>query len=252
MSICGTEVADVHPLEHILLIVEQGFQRIVEAQDALAVLLVEATPRGEPTCNTETYFVVGRTGVQVVQIFSHTSHSAVDAHIVVVQNHEQIVGRVRSVVDALECQAAAHGSVADDGYYVLVSLTLLHRGYRHAQRSRDRVAGMSTGEGIVFTFFGRREGANAFKLTISGKSVTASGQNLVTIGLVADVPHQQVTRRVVDIVQCYGQLHCAEARSKVSWIFSQDFDQILAQFVAHRRQCVDGQLLQIGWRVDLR
>ena len=44
MSVLGTEVADIHSLEDILLIIQQRLQRIVETYNLLATLIIQQPP----------------------------------------------------------------------------------------------------------------------------------------------------------------------------------------------------------------
>ena len=63
-------------------------------------------------------------------------------------------------------------------------------------------------------------------------------EDLVRVGLVADVPHQAIVGRVEHVVQRDGQLDGAEVRTEVPARLRDRLEQVAAQ--------LDGQLLQLG------
>ena len=91
MTIERSEVADIHTLEDVLLMTQCRLQCIVQAQDTLLAVFVEITFGVQPLRCLETEAVVGLVGIEVQEIFLHTSHCPVDAHIVVVQDDEHVV-----------------------------------------------------------------------------------------------------------------------------------------------------------------
>ena len=71
------------------------------------------------------------------------------------------------------------------------------------------------------------------------KPVSTSRQNLVAVGLVADVPNDLVFRGVEDVMQRHSQLDHAQAGAKVPTFLGHHVDDELAQFVR--------DLLQFLW-----
>ena len=63
----------------------------------------------------ETQAVIEAAGVELVEIMVHSSYTAVYAHIIVVQDDENVVRGRRSIVQSFESQTATHRTVADDG-----------------------------------------------------------------------------------------------------------------------------------------
>jgi hypothetical protein len=59
----------------------------------------------------------------------------------------------------------------------------------------------------------------------------AAGEDLVRVGLVADVPHEAVARRVEDVVQGDGELHDAEPGTEMAAGLAHAEQQILPQFI---------------------
>ena len=68
------------------------------------------------------------------------------------------------------------------------------------------------------------------------KRLAAAGQNLVGIGLMADVPDDLVLGRVKDVVNGDGQLHSAQARGQVTAVARDHFDDEVADLGGQLRQ----------------
>ena len=81
-------------------------------------------------------------------------------------------------------------------------------------------------------------------------AVTAAGQDLVRIGLMADVPDQAVARRVEDVVDRGGQFHDAEAGAEMAAGHRNGVDGFLAKFIRDLTHLLDLELAQIVGRVD--
>ena len=81
--------------------------------------------------------------------------------------------------------------------------------------------------------------------------VAAAGEDLVRIGLMADVPDDAVVRGVVEVVQGGGEFDHPQPGAEMAAAASDRFDQISAQFVGRSpRSSLFGELAQIGgnWR----
>ena len=140
MPVGGSEIADVHTLKDILLSAQQGFERVIEAQDAPFAFLVEQSPSRHLLAQSQSQAVVGASRVEVAQIFLHAAHGRVDAHVVVVENDEHVVGRVGGIVESFKGQSAAHGAVADDCHHMSALVPRVSHGRQgHAQGRTDGV-----------------------------------------------------------------------------------------------------------------
>ena len=143
------KVAYVHAFENVLLVGYGRLQRVAQSDESLSAVVVHHAARLEPVGSLKTQRIVGFVGVEVEQVLFHAAHRAVDAHVVVVEDDEQVVGRRRGVVEALESQSAAHGTVADDGHHVAfanirgltaaVAAAFHLVGHSHAEGCRDGV-----------------------------------------------------------------------------------------------------------------
>ena len=84
VAVGGAEIAYVHALEHVLLVREQRFQGVAEANDGPTARIVQDSPSPEALCRTETPTIVGSARLKSQKVVLHAAHAAVDAHIVVV------------------------------------------------------------------------------------------------------------------------------------------------------------------------
>ena len=152
---------------------------------------------------------------QLRKVAVESAHGGADAHVVVVQHHQQVaVGHAR-VVERLEGHAGTHRAVANNGYRMAV-VALALGGQCHAQGCRDAGAGMRRAKGVVDALGALRKARDAAQLAQRVHAVAAAGQDLVRVGLVAHVPHQAVFRGVEDMVQGHGQLHRAQVGAEVA------------------------------------
>ena len=85
------------------------------------------------------------------------------------------------------------------------------------------------------------------KLTKAVKSVLASGQDLMGIGLMSHIPDQLVLRKIQHTVKRHGQLHGSQIRSHMSsgpgQVLHQECTDLLGQF----RKLLRRYFLDIVW-----
>ena len=92
--------------------------------------------------------------MQALQILLHTAHTAVDAHIIIVEDNQQIIGRIRRIVKSLKGQTAAHRTIADHGHDMPILLSFFYGRHGHTERRRYGIARMTASKSIVRAFFG--------------------------------------------------------------------------------------------------
>ena len=81
-------------------------------------------------------------------------------------------------------------------------------------------------------------------------AVAAAGQDLVGIGLMADVPDQAVARRIEDVMDGRGQFDDAEAGAEMAAGHGDGVDGFLTQFVRNLAHLVDLEPAQVIRRAD--
>ena len=158
---------------------------------------------------------IERTGDELGEIGAHGAGGRRDRHVVVVEDDDEPRIHGAGVVHRLVGHAGRHGAVADDGDDVArFALELRRDG--HAEAGRDRGRGMAGAERVVLALGAAGEAAEPMLLAQGADAVAATGQHLVRIGLVADVPDQTIVRGVEDGVERDGQFDDAEAGAEVT------------------------------------
>ncbi len=183
------------------------------------------------------------------QIGRHRAGRRRDRHVVVVEDDDQARLQRAGVVHRLVGHAGRHRAVADDRDDRVVAGVEVARD-RHAEPGGDRGRGMRGAERVVFALRALGEAGEPAALAQRADAVAPAGQDLVRIGLVADVPDQPVARRVEDIMQRHGEFDDAEPGAQMAAGDRNRADRLGAQFVGERAQVACRQLAQVGRRRD--
>ena len=203
MPVLRSEIANIHTLKHILLIMDKRLDRIVETQQPLLPLVRQPAPSQKLPGSPVTPPVVSSRSMQSVQILFHTPHTTIDTHIVVIEHDEQIIRHRRSIVQPLESQAPTHTAITDDRHdMTLLSLPLSR--HRHTQSHRNRHRSMSARSRVIHTLLRRGKRLDAPQMAIRMKRLTPARENLMHIRLMPHVPHDTILRRIKDIMQSHS------------------------------------------------
>ncbi len=192
---------------------------------------------------------IGAAGHQLGQIGAHPAHRRGDGHLVVVQDDDQPVGGLGGLVHRLIGHAGAHRPVADHGDDAVAAALAVAAG-AEAQGGRDGGGGVGRAEGVVFALGALGETRQAPALAQGADAVAPAGEDLVRIGLVADVPDDDVVRRVEHVVQGDRQLDHAQARAQVPAGVGDRVDGLQPQLVGQLLQLCEVQALHVRGRVD--
>ena len=193
---------------------------------------------------------IGTRRHQPRKIGAHGADRRGDGHVVVVEDDDQPVLVGAGIVHRLIGHARAHRAVADHRDHIVVAALEVAR-HRHAQAGGNRGRGMRGAEGIVFAFAALGETGKPAALAQAAHAGAAAGEDLVRIGLVADIPDDPVARCVEHIVQRGGQFDHAQAGAEMPAGDRDDVDQVGAQLVGELAQLVLLQLAQVFRQVDL-
>jgi hypothetical protein len=174
-----------------------------------------------------------------------------DRHAVVVEHDAQAVAQVAGVIERLERHARGRRAVADHRDRA-PPRTRARCGFGDPERGRDRGARVARAEHVVRALAAAQESGRPVGALDPAQRLAASGERLVAVGLVADVPDDPVVRRVEDGVQRHGQLDRAETAREVSAHLGAQLDQVLAQLARHLRQVGAAELAQHARLVDRR
>ena len=136
---------------------------------------------------------IGLAGNEPRQIGAHRADRRRDRHVVVVEDDDQPRIHRAGIVHRLIGHAGGHRAVADHGDDVVLAAGEVAR-HRHAEAGGDRGRGMGGAERIVIALGALGEAGQAAAGAQGADAVAAAGQDLVRIGLMADVPDQAVAR----------------------------------------------------------
>src|SRR5262249_6882547 len=146
---------------------------------------------------------VGPAGDQLGKIGAHRADRRRDRHVVIVEDDAWARIDGAAIVHAYIAQARANRAVAISRKDVVLLAGGVARA-RHPEARRDRGRGMAGTEGVVLALGPFAEAGEPASLTQRADAVAPAGQDLVGIGLVADVPDQLVVRRIEHVVERDG------------------------------------------------
>ena len=107
-------------------------------------------------------------------------------------------------------------------------------------------------ERVELAFGARRKRGEAVLLLDGVQLGAAPGQHLVRVGLVADVPHDAIVRRLVDIMERNGELDRAQPGRKMAAARGDVLDEKVSQLRGELRQLRNGESLDVVGRFDPR
>ena len=136
---------------------------------------------------------VGLAGVEPRQIGRHRADRRGNRHIVVVENHDQPRIHSAGIVHGLIGHAGGHRAVADHGDDVVLAAGKVAR-HRHAEAGGNRGRGVGRAERIVIALGPLGETGKPAAGAQGADAIAAAGQDLVRIGLMANVPDQAIAR----------------------------------------------------------
>ena len=109
---------------------------------------------------------------------------------------------------------------------------------------------MAGAHDVVLGLEDRAERGQAVVLADCRQRLAAAGEDLVRVGLVADVPEDLVARRVEQAVQGDGQLAGAEVGAEVAADLTDRVDDVGAHLLRDLLQLLVVELVQVGGGVD--
>ena len=176
-------------------------------------------------------------GDDPVEVAGDGADVAVDGPLVVVEDDDQALGLLGDVVDRFEGDAVGEGGVAGDGDDVFAAAGQIAR-HGHAEGCGERGAGVAGAVAVVLALGAEHEAVEAAGLADGVEAVAAAGENLVDVGLVADVKENLVFGRVEDGMKGQGQLDDAQVGAEMAAGYGERLDQEFADLF-----CECGHLL---------
>src|SRR3954463_8424848 len=232
--VVAVDDADVGPVE--LLPPQPGRP---ERLDRLLQLRAEALERradarqlGEPLLDALARVPQLRVQADAVEVARHRAHVRRDRHAVVVQDDHDRGAEAAGLLDRLERDAAGHRAVADDrDDLARVGLAGQAHALLQADRVADRGRGVAGAHDVVLGLVDRAERGEALVLADRRELVAAAREDLVRIGLVADVPEDLVARGVEQRVQRDRELARPQVRPEVAADLADRVDDVRADLL---------------------
>ncbi len=229
---------------------DEVLEALLDPRGALARLLADQRQQAQQLPDLRLGLAVQRAAGDPRQVLRDAADARRDREVVVVEDDEQVLLQVARVVEALVGEAAGQRAVADHGDdLVVVPHDVARR--RHAERGRDRGRPVRGAERVVRALVAAREARDAAELAQRAEAVAAAGEELVAVGLVADVPHDAIARGVEHAVERDRQLDYAQGRREVAAGGRDRLDEQLPQFLGDGLELVERERLEIGGRIDV-
>ena len=158
---------------------------------------------------------VALVGDDAVEVAGDGADVAVDGPLVVVEDDDEALGLVGDVVERFKGDAVGEGGVSGDGDDMLMAAGEI-AGDGHAEGGGERGAGVARAVAVVLALGAQHEAVEAAGLADGVELLAAAGEDLVDVGLVADVEDDLVLGRIEDGVQGEGELDDAEIGAEVA------------------------------------
>ena len=108
------------------------------------------------------------------------------------------------MIERFDSHTACERTVADHGDMPGIFVAIHGIGHRHAKRGGNRSGTMRSAERVMFAFGRFRETRQAFVATKRSKTIQASGEHFVRVGLMPHVKNNFVARRIENVMKRNG------------------------------------------------
>ncbi len=230
----------------------EGLDRLLQVRtEALERRADSDRQAGEAALDVRARMPQLRVQPDAVEIQGQGADVGGDRHAVVVQHDDDRRAQAPGLSDRLERHATGHRSVADHRHdlAVLPPALLAHR-LLDADRVADRGRGVTGAHDVVGRLGDRAEGREATVLADRREAVAAAGEDLVRVGLVADVPEDLVARGIEQRVQGDGELAGAEVGAEVAADLADGVDDVLPDLLSELLELLVGEALEVLGSVD--
>ena len=154
-----------------------------------------------------------------------------NSHTVLIQNDNKLQIRA-AIIKRLVNHSARKCTVSDDAYGMLIS-TVKHRRLGVTESRGDRGRAMTCAECIMLTLTHQGEARKTSRCAKIVKSTLATCEDLVYVGLMADVKDDVISRRIENAMQCHRELGHAEVGSKMTatrlYLFNEKGSDLIAE-----------------------
>ena len=212
VAIHRADVLKAHILEHGGVVHGAAYQRF-SADQRLFHGYTDYRHAVQKAAHIILGIIIGRSRAQMGQIPRQRTYILRDGHLVIVQDHKQVV-QSADIVHALVHHTAGKGSITDHRHHK-PGLTLDLFCPSHANGERKRRIAMSGNKGIMHAFVGVREAGNSIQLPQMSKLLPASGKQFVGVALMPHIKYDLILGGFQHTVQCNGQFYSAKIRGQM-------------------------------------
>ena len=148
------------------------------------------------------------------------------------------------MVDRFEGHAAGHGPIPDHGNAFEVFTAVVPR-QSHPECGGNGGAGMTRAEMIETTLRPLEIAGHSVLLTQGSEVVVPTGDQLVGISLVADIPDHTVVIEIEGLIQSKCELHDAQPRAEMTTAGGHHLEVALANLTSNIFQLSDAESMQL-------
>jgi len=259
---CAAERADVVPVDHAHV----GEVELLEEEAGRPVGLDRGLDLGaealDPPADAERQFrqpvlevlagvVEPRVEADPVEGAREGADVRRDRHPVVVEDdHDRRLQAARRV-EGLVGDTAGQRAVTDHRGDAAVDADPLAHALLQPNRVADRGRGMAGAHDVVLGLLDRAERGEALVLADRRQLLAAAGEDLVRVGLVADVPEDLVARAFEHAVEGDGELAGTEVGAEVATDLADRVDDVLAHLLRDLLQLGVIEPVEVGRPVDV-
>ena len=162
-------------------------------------------------------------------------HIGRDGDLVVIEHHDEPAPHMPGQVQTFKGLARRQGAVTDDGQDMFLAAGQI-AGHGHAQGRGNGGGGMPHAEAVIGALAAAREARDPSQGTQGMEPGSASGQQLVGVGLVPHVPDDLVPLHVEGMQQGQGQFHDPQRRRQMPAVLGHHVYDALAQLRGQQRE----------------
>ena len=205
---------------------------------------------GEPVLDPLAGVVEARVEADPVEVAGKGADVGGNGHPVVIEDDHHRGLHAAGGVQGLVGDATGEGAIADHGdAFTVLADPLAHRLFQ-PDRVADRGRGVAGAHDVVLGLGDRAERGKALVLADRRQLLAAAGEDLVRVGLVADVPEDLVARRVQQAVKGDGELAGAKVGAEVTADLTDRVDDVCPHLLGDLLELLIVELVQVGRTVD--
>ena len=184
-------------------------------------------------------------------MLAQSAHVLGDGHFVVVEHQNQAGFGIAAVIQGLVTHAARQSAIPHHGHYMMLFAPRVTRA-RKAQGGGNRRGGMPGLKAVVYAFTPAGKARQAAVGAQRVKGLIAPRNQLVRIGLMADIEKDFVLWRIEHTVQRQRNLHHAQVGGQMAAVLRYRLNNLRADVVRQLLALLARKAADIRRVLDLR